>query len=111
MHSNSSKKDVRRKVNMVTRLVQPDGSALANCLLIDVSATGARLKLDNSNPLPEQFLLLLSRSGQLCRHCALESQDGRSVNVRFVPPSRKRAVRGSEHTSAEPANLEEMAKA
>lgn len=101
-------KDVRHRVNLVTRLVHPDGSTLATCLLRDVSATGARLKLDDTNTLPEQFLLLLSHNGELCRHCVLQSQEGRDVNVRFVPPPRKRAVLELAQTPKVRENLDDM---
>lgn len=106
-----SRKDVRHRVSLVTRLVHPDGSALATCLLLDVSATGARLKLDDSNALPKHFLLLLSYNGGLGRHCSLQSQDGREVNVRFVAAPQERAVAGSKPTPAEPATLDDTAKA
>jgi len=78
-----------RSVHIVTRLVHADGSALATCVLIGLSATGARLKLDNSDILPDQFALLLSHSGQLRRHCSVQSQQGREVHVRFVPSPAK----------------------
>ena len=83
MHSESAQ-DVRRTVRIGTRIVRADGSSLGTCLMVDISGAGARLKLETSDPLPDQFILLLSHSGQLCRHCSVEWQSGTEVEVRFV---------------------------
>lgn len=99
MQSESSDK-VQRRVSMMTRLVHADGSALATCMLINLSATGAGLKLTNSDALPAHFVLLLSHSGQLCRHCVVESQQGPEVTVRFVAKADGHALAGPQPTSA-----------
>jgi hypothetical protein len=79
------RKSVRRTVRQGARMVQADGSALGICLLFDVSATGARLKVETSVTLPDQFILLLSHNGQLRRRCKMAWRSGSAVGVQFIP--------------------------
>ncbi len=51
--------------------------------MLDISATGARLKLATPDALPEQFVLLLSHDGQLRRSCTVAWQEENTVGVRF----------------------------
>ncbi len=63
-----------------------DGTWRRNCFLVDVSATGARLKVDGSlEALKAQaFFLILSSTGLAFRRCELVRIDGSQVGVRFV---------------------------
>jgi len=83
MHSDHHK-ETGRAVRIGSKMVRTDGSDLGYCLLTEISATCARLKLHATDPLPESFILLLSHNGQLCRHCSVEWQSGNEVGVRFV---------------------------
>jgi hypothetical protein len=76
---------VRRSVRQGARLAALDGVALGTCVMVDVSAGGARLLLQTSDPLPSQFLLLLSRNGNLRRLCTVAWQTGAKAGVEFVP--------------------------
>lgn len=75
----------RRFVHQGARMLSADGSALGTCLMIDISGTGARLKVDASDALPEQFILLLSHDGKLRRECSVIWRSGNGVGVRFLP--------------------------
>jgi len=78
------RKNIRRMVRQGARMVQADGSALGNCLMADVSATGARLEVEASEALPDQFILLLSRDGKVRRQCSVAWRSNNSVGIRFV---------------------------
>ena len=52
--------------------------------MIDLSATGAHLKVQNPEVLPEQFILLLSHDGRLQRQCAVAWRSNTAVGVRFL---------------------------
>ena len=58
--------------------------------MLDVSATGAQLKLPTPDALPEQFVLLLSYDGQLRRPCTVAWQQENTVGVQFPP---KRSIK------------------
>jgi|SRR5579862_2238848 len=65
------RKSTRRFVRHGARIVGADGTALGPCVMIDISGTGARLKTDSSQKLPDEFILLLSHDGRLHRRFAV----------------------------------------
>jgi hypothetical protein len=78
------RKSTRRFVRHGARIVGADGSALGPCVMIDISGTGARLKTDASEVLPDEFILLLSHDGRLHRRCAVAWRTETAVGVRFL---------------------------
>lgn len=78
------RQSIRRKVRNGARVVRPDGTALGSCLMIDLSATGAHLRVQSPEALPDQFILLLSHDGRLRRECAVAWRSTTSVGVRFL---------------------------
>jgi hypothetical protein len=78
------RKSIRRTVRQGARMVQTDGSPLGICLMSDVSATGACLKVETSVTLPDQFILLLSHNGELRRQCSVAWRSDNAVGVRFL---------------------------
>ena len=67
-------------------LMGVDGTWRRSCFLVDVSATGARLKVDGSLEVlkVQEFFLILSSTGLAFRRCELVRIDGSEVGVRFV---------------------------
>jgi hypothetical protein len=57
------------------------------CGIADISASGARLNLENDVELPAEFILLLTPNGQARRHCRVIWREGLSLGVKF-PESR-----------------------
>ena len=78
------RKNIRRMVRQCARMVRPDGSALGRCLIVDISATGARLEVATHEALPDQFVLLLSYNGRLYRQCSVAWRSGNAVGVKFI---------------------------
>jgi hypothetical protein len=69
-----------------------DGTWRRSCILLDVSASGARLQVDGSLEMlgGKEFFLLLSSTGLAFRRCELIRVDGAEVGVRFVTESKKK---------------------
>ena len=86
-------------------LMLADGS-LAECVLSDISETGARLMVDDSALVPEKFDLVLSRNGEARRHCKVVWRNPQQVGVRFeqigASDRPAPAVPGSEPANSEP---------
>jgi len=78
------RKNIRRTVRQGARIVRADGLYLGNCLMADFSATGARLKVEAPDALPDQFILLLLHDGKLRRQCSVAWRSNNTVGVRFV---------------------------
>ena len=74
-------------------LMAVDGTWRRSCVLLDVSATGAKLEVDGSaNVLgAKEFFLLLSSTGLAFRRCELVWIDGTQVGVKFTSENGKRA--------------------
>ncbi|WP_311980246.1 PilZ domain-containing protein [Bradyrhizobium diazoefficiens] len=68
-----------------------DGTWRRSCILVDASATGAKLEVEGSTePLKAQeFFLVLSSTGLAFRRCELIWVDGSHVGVQFVAPKTK----------------------
>jgi PilZ domain len=82
---NSEKRaKIRRSVRQGGRIVAVDGLALGACMMVDVSASGARLVLATSDPLPGRFFLILSRDGALRRLCSVAWQTETKAGVQFI---------------------------
>jgi hypothetical protein len=79
----------KRPVN----LMGVDGTWRRSCVLIDVSATGARLEVEG--PLEvlkaHEFFLILSSTGLAFRRCELVRVDGSEVGVRFIAEKKTKA--------------------
>jgi len=54
--------------------------------MLDVSAFGAQLELENALTLPDKFVLLLSHDGRLRRQCIVVWRTQNAVGIEFNPP-------------------------
>lgn len=91
-----NRRAARRQVRNGARLVSANGAALADCLMLDLSATGARLEVQAPDALPDSFTMLLSHTGSLKRQCAVVWRAENTVGVQFVPdpvPAKRRYLK------------------
>jgi len=88
---------IRKSMSYRAHIAADDGSWIYPCEIFDVSVGGARLAIycPVETPLPRQFILKLSETGQSNRHCALAWRNGNEIGVRFVRP-----VHPAPHTDA-----------
>jgi PilZ domain len=83
--SREKRAHVRRIIAQRARVESPDGSFAAECVMIDVSAGGARLILSTTDPLPDRFFLVLSHDGALRRLCEpMWQTEATAVGVQFI---------------------------
>lgn len=69
-----------------------DGTWRRKCVLLDVSATGAKLQVEGTLDVLQagEFFLLLSSTGLAFRRCELIRVDGTTAGVRFIPDKKKK---------------------
>jgi hypothetical protein len=84
------RKSRRRNVHHGARLIHSDGLVLGECVMADLSATGARLQVKQPATLPDEFILLLSHTGQLRRKCSVTWRAETEIGVKFVAKSPSR---------------------
>jgi PilZ domain len=73
------------------RMVGIDGTWSRECMMEDVSATGARLTVDGSLAGLDikEFFLLLSSTGLAYRRCRMIRLSGDQIGIEFVKPGKK----------------------
>ena len=60
------------------------GFAARQCVVKDLSATGAKLTIDDPNSLPAKLRLAFSRDARTGRPCEVVWRRGKSVGIKFV---------------------------
>ncbi len=68
-----------------------DGTWRRDCMMVDASQTGARLRIEGSIEGLDlkEFFLLLSSTGLAYRRCQLVRVDGDQIGVAFLTPDKK----------------------
>ena len=77
-------RSARRRVNKQAWLVFDGEFALRPCTVIDMSDSGARLNIDQSDRLPKRFSLTFSRASRAGLQCEVRWKHGRAVGVKFL---------------------------
>ena len=76
------RKSQRRSVRYTAWMAR-EGDALHGCALSDISETGARIDVEDSEKTPDQFVLLLSGNGKARRKCRVVWRKPRQIGVKF----------------------------
>jgi hypothetical protein len=86
MGNNRTANRVRFEHKHTVSIMGVDGTWRRSCILLDASASGAKLEVEGSiAPLKAQeFFLVLSSTGLAFRRCELIWVDGSQVGVHFV---------------------------
>src|SRR3954464_13193303 len=79
----TTRRELRRTVRAVT-VDEKRGST--NCLLLDISESGARVHIGDSEVLPDSFLLVLDRGVK--KWCRVVRRTRTEVGVRFIKTQR-----------------------
>ena len=79
------RKSRRRRVFQPAVIVDSDGSVVGACKVSDVSAGGAKLKVDTKIAVPEDFFLHLSEfDTSVRRRCAVVWRSREQTGIRFL---------------------------
>lgn len=80
------RKATRRNVSQQALMLRDDGSIVGPCIMLDVSASGARLKIAAGIETPAEFTLLLSKvNAAMRKHCVVAWRKDGYLGVRFSP--------------------------
>jgi PilZ domain len=87
--STNNRRTSRQAINSPAWLEIGSDARLRRCKLVDISANGARLIVENNENIPDGFNLLLSRFGSPSYHCTVVWKQGDEMGVEFLvsPPS------------------------
>jgi hypothetical protein len=84
------RQSLRRKLKVPVVVARESGERITQTHTLDVSKDGAKIQLDGSIELPEQFLITLSERGEVQRLCRLIWRTASEIGVRFIQPVRPR---------------------
>ena len=78
------RKAVRRRLQQRATFAATEQAPRHDCMIFDMSETGARIHVDSGVELPPEFLLMLSRN--VTRRCKLVWRKDHQAGVRFRAP-------------------------
>ena len=84
MAAAKKKRETRKSLQQSGWITLEGGFAARPCLVQDMSTSGAKITIDDPNPLPAKLRLALSRDARTGRNCEVVWRRGRSVGIKFV---------------------------
>lgn len=79
-----NRKSPRREIYQFAVVHGGDGQPLRPCFVRNVSATGANIGMDSSTSgIPDEFVLILTRAGDVRRRCRIVWRSEKALGVRF----------------------------
>ncbi len=84
MASAAKKREVRKSVQQSGWITLEGGFAARQCVVQDLSSTGAKVTVDDLNVLPGKLRLAFSRDARTGRSCEVVWRRGKTVGVKFV---------------------------
>jgi hypothetical protein len=78
------KRESRKSLQQSGWITLEGGFAARPCVVRDMSASGAKVTIDDPNPLPARLRLAFSRDARTGRNCEVVWRRGRSVGIKFV---------------------------
>ena len=80
----TKKRDARKTLTQPGWITLDGGFAARPCVVRDMSASGARISIDDPNALPAKLRLAFARDARTGRACQVVWRRGNSVGLRFV---------------------------
>ena len=99
----NDKRKAPRRVMRYTAWIAQEGEQLHGCALSDISDTGARLRVEDPDKLPDTFMLILSRNGAPKRSCKVVWRKDGELGVAF---DRGRAAKKAPRTKTPTPKVE-----
>jgi hypothetical protein len=80
----TKKRDARKSLQQPGWITLDGGFAARPCVVQDMSTTGAKITVDDSNVLPGRLRLAFARDARTGRNCEVVWRRGKSLGVKFV---------------------------
>ncbi len=80
----TKKRQARKLLGQTAWITLDGGFAARQCVVADISPTGARLVLDDVSMLPARLRLAFARDARTGRTCQVVWRRGKSAGVKFV---------------------------
>lgn len=80
----TKKRESRKSVRQSGWITLDGGFAARQCVVQDLSTTGAKITIEDTNSLPAKLRLAFSRDARNGQPCEVVWRRGKSVGVKFV---------------------------
>ena len=80
----TKKREARRSLHQSGWITFDGGFAARPCVVQDMSASGAKITIEDANSLPGRLRLAFSRDARTGRNCEVVWRRGKSAGVKFV---------------------------
>jgi hypothetical protein len=84
MAAATKKREARKSLRQPGWITLEGGFAARQCVVQDISGSGARITVDDPSVLPAKLRLAFSRDARTGRNCAVVWRRGKSLGVKFV---------------------------
>jgi hypothetical protein len=78
------KREVRKSLHQPGWITLEGGFAARPCVVQDLSSTGAKITIDDSNMLPAKLRLAFARDARTGRNCEVVWRRGKVLGIKFV---------------------------
>jgi hypothetical protein len=80
----TKKREARKSLQQPGWITLDGGFAARQCVVRDMSSTGAKITIDDPNMLPAKLRLAFARDARTGRNCEVVWRSGNSVGIKFV---------------------------
>jgi hypothetical protein len=80
----TKKREARKSLRQPGWITLDGGFAVRPCVVQDMSSTGAKITMDDSNVLPARLRLAFARDARTGRDCEVVWRRGKVLGVKFV---------------------------
>jgi hypothetical protein len=84
MAAATKKRESRKSVSQPGWLTLEGGFAARQCVVLDLSSTGAKITVDSPQSLDAKLRLAFSRDARTGRNCEVVWRRGKTLGVKFV---------------------------
>lgn len=80
----TKKRELRKSLRQSGWITLEGGFAARQCVVHDISSSGAKITIDDPSMLPARLRLAFARDARTGRNCEVVWRRGKSVGVKFV---------------------------
>jgi hypothetical protein len=80
----TKKREARKSLRQSGWITLDGGFAARPCVVQDISASGAKITIDDTNTLPAKLRLAFSRDARTGRNCEVVWRRGKTIGIKFV---------------------------
>jgi hypothetical protein len=80
----TKKREARKSLHQPGWITLDGGFAARQCVVQDLSTSGAKLTIDDPNTLPAKLRLAFTRDARSGRNCEVVWRRGRTLGIKFV---------------------------